>query len=432
MMESSMHDLGRGLVACIIKDITRNNSELTVDDFCDSRLKKQWIVADTVSKSALAQAIISAVWRYPHVSGVAMKYLQKEGIDVAEVIHHGLEDFHTFPAFRVWDNNHHRNVVWYGLSVLKIQRSDDSDQKEAQKLCKAIKLQLISRGLMSATKVRQILDRVTEFPWVSQVLTKLQGQNLTEEDKMHILTYISCLIFKSAYHSDVFVSFGPLSHMHHTLPVPHGILIQLNILDTTPHPHIYKREGVPYKQPHRSLPTWIPIEKPNAENQSIACAEDTVEQEELGDIAEDGLETMVNETDDDIGAGGRADLRPDPISSKRLMPHASTRWQEQELNILKQIPVTLNRVDSYELYCRKCDEQNISLRTFRAFEQRLCNIRSKDMSLYKGIENSIFASCSDDASKDAYMSYRDKCIKKGIKPKSYLSFCRIINKLNNI
>lgn len=424
-----MHNLGGALVTCVLQDITRD-TDVTAEVFHYLPQRKQWFVTDTVSPSALAQAVIAAGWRYPHVSGVSIKYLEREGINVVEAIETGLKRYPVFPAFRVWDSANHRNVVWDGKSILRVENASLSKETETRECTTAVKLQLVAQGLISTTKVQSVLANVSEFPWVPQILAKLQGENLSETEKLKILTYMTCLIFKAAYPFELFVAFDSLSTMHNTLPLSHKRLTELEILDTKQHPHLYKREGVPYTLPHKSLDTavWIQV---NAEKQK-SCKDVTVEQGEEEHVDTDKDFCHVAEGDDDITAGGTADLRPQTERSKWLMPQAgSSRWQSSELDILKSIPVNLSKEKAYKIYCTSACKQNIILRSKRAFELQMGKIRSKDVVLSKAIENSILASFSNESSKDTYMTYRYMCADKGIKPKSYLTFSRLIKKQNN-
>jgi len=166
---------------------------------------------------------------------------------------------------------------------------------------------------------------------------------------------------------------------------------------------------------------WFPIIKSPVKAAETCQAEESNE-DETHEHNDGDEEPKIVSIEDSIAGTGEADVRPDPPMIAQIMPQASIPWQNGELRILKELPLSLGPDQSYDRYCQKCEEQNFSVRSKIAFLVKLRRMRREDKSTSRGIHNSIVATMSNDSSKESYMHYVEICQSKGIRARSYLVF----------
>lgn len=366
LVNASPAALGTRIILCLLKDLhAMGQVFIRFADFllllkARSGNSNKRIVGGVTIKNLSDTFINAQKCKWPMVFN-SLQTLVDDNLKLERSMQEGINNLKLgyFPAVRNFDSSRHEGLNWkytYGYWVLSdAEDSDSSFERDAGTYHVQILSELEKRKICHSSSYENDV-----FPWIKPCLQKLTQENLRMEEKLIVLTYVTCvcLLMNSKY-----IDYLNFSRLERYLPIPQRKLQSIEVLSK------FKLECV--KTVHAfKIPPSIPhhLDNKRKHDQVSKNVDDSHPVEE---IHAGVIETEMISSEDDITKGQiqLVQSRHIPINKGRnIVP-----WNPQEVVILTRfIGVTDKTMKQlYEEYQKECRETNIPDHPFDSFRKKL-------------------------------------------------------------
>lgn len=301
--------------------------------------------------------------KWPMVFATLKKLLSNNFEKLKELCVEGVHALQLgyFPAVRESDTSKHGGLNWnymYGFWVLMDNDTrSDSFETEASSIHTSVLCELEKWKICHTSQYEQNV-----FPWIKTVLEKIAEKNLTREDKVVVLAFVSAVAMLM---NDRYVDYSNLSRLEKKMPITQFMLKMLEVQCKFLYGNVNTfrlhrlHPSIPYRLENRKARSLLP----KNEKQQDVHVDHVRDDNELG-----GMSAV-----DDEDIGDQVEIvssRHLPTSSNRLM------WSLGEVQILKEVAGEIRgtRVEQYKSYQEKCRCKGIPDRTYMAFIAKLSRI----------------------------------------------------------
>ena len=363
--------LGRRVVLCLLEDFYAVGRVFSRENEFILSLKTE---AGNVGKRIVGRISITDLTgrlkscvktRFPMVFGSVLKLLRVSGTDIDTILKNGVRDVGLgyFPAFRQHDESRNAYMTWtynYGYWVISdVSDSNRRTEGEAAELHALILTEMERRKLCHTTMYRD-----ATFPWLKAVLLKVAEKNLTVDQKVQVLTFVSCI---ALYQCGRYVDFLNLSRLERTLPLGQRMLIGLQVQCR------FLLSGVNTLQLfrlHPSIPGKLDMKKEQTSRKESRPVD--IHPPEEHEYATERI------TDDD-----NENAMPQ-MGEEEVVPvqHYATsrgysRWSPRELAIVMEVSGNTSETlfKKFQTYQKRCREENIPDRSWAAFKRKLLRVK---------------------------------------------------------
>ena len=308
--------------------------------------------------------------------GVAMAYgsvcqlIQKSNIDLQSVLKDGLVEMGLkhFPAIQTYDV--HRNAVlsWSSRSgIWKIIGREENDvefRSSAVVLSTLVRAALETRHIVYVSKLKKV---PTTFPWIGECARKMSGENLSDEDLVKVLSFVSCVALLM---NGWYVEYEQLEKLMRELPFN-----QYRMRDLEIQSKLLLSNFNTFKvfRLHHSIPFRMTLLEPKT---ATTQHEETAESSVNANIVVEGIVNRITE-EDSVVNNQEVSLRaptclPASVSGKQ-------RWTSKELEVLHDVwnegrRQSVNMTSLYEAFKQKCMENDTPFRTMKAFAHKVSRL----------------------------------------------------------
>ena len=316
-----------------------------------------------ISVSELSSRLTNArKMKWPYVLGAVKNLLHRMNVNnIEELLQYGLCGLGIgyFPALRNHDSSNNIGLYWqynYGYWVLKDIPDKDSElERESASIHLLVLTELETRNLCHTSKYKDII-----FPWIKCVLEKTKEKKLTQDEKVKILAFVSCVAFLQLAR---YVNYYGLRRLEREMPLTQTMLrmIQVQCRFELPGVNIVKiyrlHPDVPFK-----IDTKQKLDDSNP-NQTILAPEP----EHVA--TDDGRPEQIRQSDEVDTPMEATEVPLSHVPSNKCFG----RWSPTELSILAELAqnAKLNNFQKYREYQNRCRELLIPDRSWQAFKQKL-------------------------------------------------------------
>ena len=308
-------------------------------------------VGTITMEQLVTELSVTTRFNYPCTFGRACKILQAHGRSLLDVLRAGLLEvgFAYFPAFKVIDQSRHPKVSWNWKHFWNITLSQRAISLPARVALVTgdVLVNLENKKLTFARNLQPYKDN--GMPWMENILSRLEKQNLSHDQLVHICTFLSSI---ALLQQNIYVDYNVLSRIELDLALSQKRLRQLQIQSA------FLLQGINILKLwklHEDIPIKLQLTSQPAAGRPRQWAHHHVEQP---------LENLVPDShseDQDIQV----------IRTRNLPANWKRAWSPEELDLvneaIKRQPDKTNR-QCYELYTKLCTEHQIPARTFAAFK----------------------------------------------------------------
>lgn len=203
ILQSSGFVLGRRLLNTLIADLFEVGKvgvfirleDFKQDLFSDKPARVRVTGAVTVKQLV---TILSSQRRLP----VAMVYssvcqlIQKSKIDLQSILKDGLLEMGLkhFPAIKTYDSHRNSVLCWSSRSgiwkIIGLEENKSEFRSSAGVLSMLVQAELERRNLVYISKLKKV---PSTLPWINECTRKLSGENLSDENLVQVLSFVSCV-----------------------------------------------------------------------------------------------------------------------------------------------------------------------------------------------------------------------------------------------
>ncbi|KAH3737161.1 hypothetical protein DPMN_043740 [Dreissena polymorpha] len=238
LVEGCSGVLGRRLLMCLVSDfyvtgkvpLRENDFLLSLKAGAGSHGKR--LIGRIIITELVKRLNTRAKPRYPRVFGCLLQMLRDRVTDMETVLQNEIISLNIgyFPAFREFDQSGNATWNWsfsYGFWVItNVSISSTctaaAAEAEAAEMHSMILTEMEKSKLCHTSMYRDVV-----FPSLHQVLRKDAERKLSIDQKVAVLTFVSCIgLFKMGK----YISFSALSTLELDLPIGQRMLIDLEVL----------------------------------------------------------------------------------------------------------------------------------------------------------------------------------------------------------
>lgn len=374
-LESSPSCLGKRCMLVLCQDLINNvfkDNESPRSLMSDLRCKELPIWArqnGSMDAHVICQELgVSSKFKKIYAFGRALEIMKESNIDVETVLYHGMRSmqFNFFPSMSHWDRNRNRFTEWNGKDVVRLVFLDDRDNTRPNR-----DKVLVTSLIVSDLEIKNLVHKSKfqksgniPFPWIHDILQRLDHLHMTASEELDILTFTSCI---ALLQNGWYVNYKNLAKLGSHLPISQSFLQRLEVLSCF---RIQGLVGMTLFRLHEEI--------------SFRYSEEKTREIYTDDASETG--------DDDPGIEieheeivAQEDVERLPLVHHNARHKAS--WSTEEENVLLKI-INDNHMKHasaekrewktlYKTYVMMCAEQMIPDRTFHAF-RAACLRRIKD------------------------------------------------------
>ena len=372
-IDSSPIVLGRRLIYVLLKDLFEMGKVICRFSEFFAALKSETSILQVVSIITLKRlaTILSERRRTPQ--NVAYdrlcEMLTEKGKILQVYTEAGIKELglKKFPAIETIDNNRHSVLKWTkARKFWKIVETSELDcnSKCPVVLSDTVKSELERRGLIYSSRIKKA---PIYLPWISTCWRKLEAVELSEVERLVVLTFVSCVAFMT---EGWYIDFYSLARLVQDLPINQHKLKELEILSKLLLPGCNK---VKVFRLHQTIPHNIGTEK---KDKSAEPSKRIEERKDNADAEVDELERDardVNKISEEEVSIENLDICPREITCKPANERGRAKWSVAEMDILEQLKNNRGNQsvkDVYKEYQLACRNEAIAFRTFYSFKNR--------------------------------------------------------------
>ena len=314
-------------------------------------------------------------FKYPMVTSSLFALLRKNQKDIEDLIMKGVEELSLchFPALRTQDQHDHKFGYWhptFGVwAVTNLSESLGATIEQRSSLICAMVLNELERRKLCFT--RSLNGTNSGFPWIRACLRKVDELNLSEDNLVTVMTFVTCVAFLE---SGRFVDYNKLRKLEEEMPFRQRRLRELEIQAKF---LVNNMNKMMLWRLHPSIPRQSP--RKESDNLWSNKQESSKEKGKRIEEAEEQL-PVIDENVQEVTAARGETPRILYTSVPRHMPHTLTGyWTSEELAIIEDLrnkrTPNVTVMSLYKKYQEQCRSLGIPDRSFHSFRfkcKRLC------------------------------------------------------------